>query len=724
MYTISEALDIEPKLKAAINSDPTIKELITQARSLEGLTRHAGMHAAGVVISEGPLWDHVPCFKNNDIIVTQFAKDEVEAAGLVKFDFLGLKTLTVIDIAQRHVNNRPDLDARGPLDAQHVPLDDPRTFELLQSGDTTGVFQLESSGMQQLFKDLRPTSFEDIIAAVALYRPGPLGTGMVKDFVDCKHGRKPIAKMHDLVDEMLRPTYGVIVYQEQVMQIAQRLAGYTLGGADVLRRAMGKKKPEEMAKQRGIFIEGSLNNGVAREDAERIFALLEFFAGYGFNKSHSAAYALLTYQTAYLKAHFPVEFLCALLTADRDKTDKVVRIIAEGRAWGVEILPPEINQSNVNFTVVYSDAAKVAAARKKAKAKGRGRGRRRIRDPLMPKIRFGLGAVRGVGESALEALLEARAKGPFDDLFDVATRVDIKRLNRGVLEALTQCGAFDESLAKRGISRARAYSSVNRVIERGRSASRDRASGQKTMFGMFQQQSTPQAITTLDYVERQPWDLRETLRREKESLGFYVSGHPLDRYGVELRRFDVAEAGSLSSKAPWSRVRVAGTVEGYRERTFRSGGKLAFFVLEDLTGGIEAKARERQLNEYGELITSGEPVLISGKLQFPMQDDGDSDAEQKPTLLVDEVVLLSAVIAAETRAVSLRLPVEEVPREIMLQLAEVLRTAPGHCPVQLVLETENGAAAVLSLPGLRVAPNDALLSGLERLFGRNVAELR
>ncbi|HHH10504.1 MAG TPA: DNA polymerase III subunit alpha, partial [Sorangium sp.] len=459
----------------------------------------------------------------------------------------------------------------------------------------------------------------------------------------------------------------------------------------------------------------------------RIFALLEFFAGYGFNKSHSAAYALITYQTAYLKAHFPVEFLCALLTADRDKTDKVVRIIAEGRAWGVEILPPEINQSNVDFTVVYSDPAEVLAARKKAKAADSAapsRARRRIRDPLMPKIRFGLGAVRGVGESALEALLEARAAGPFDDLFDVATRVDVKRLNRGVLEALTQCGAFDEALKKRGISRARAYSSVDRVIERGRSASRDRANGQTNLFGLFQQQSTPQATTSLDYVDRQPWDQRETLRREKESLGFYVSGHPLDRYGIDLRRFDVAAAHSLAAMSPWSRVRVAGTVEGYRERTFRSGGKLAFFVLEDLSGGIEAKARERQLNQYGDIITSGEPVLISGKLQFPMQDDDDSDSERQPTLLVDEVVLLSEVIAAETRSVSLRLTVEQAPREVLVQLAEVLRATPGRCPVQLVLTMPTGAEAVLSLGGLRVAPNDALLSALERLFGRNVAELR
>jgi len=731
MYTISEALEIEPKLKAVIETDPTVRELISQAQRLEGLTRHAGMHAAGVVISEGPLWQHVPCFKNNDVIVTQFAKDEVEAAGLVKFDFLGLKTLTVIDIAQRLINERPDL-AEGPrLDIQRVPLNDGKTFALLQSGETTGVFQLESSGMQQLFKDLRPDAFEDIVAAVALYRPGPLGTGMVKDFVDCKHRRKPVAKMHKLVDDILQPTYGVIVYQEQVMQIAQRLAGYSLGGADLLRRAMGKKKPEEMAKQRGLFVDGSLNNGVLREDAERIFDLLEFFAGYGFNKSHSAAYALLTYQTAYLKAHYPVEFLCALLTADRDKTDKVVRIIAEGRAWGVEILPPEINESKIDFTVVYAEAGQQEGkpATPKQASKRRKQRHARAKDPLDPKIRFGLGAVRGVGASALELLLEARADGAFEDLFDLAQRVDLRRFNRGVLEALVQCGAFDASLDRFGLTRSRAAASVDRVIERGRAASRDRECGQTSLFGLFQQ-AQPQGTDPspdADYVKCEPWDLRETLRREKESLGFYVSGHPLDRYGVELHRFDVAESRALPAMDPWSKVRVAGTVEGYRERIFRSGGKIAFFVLEDLGGGVEVKVREKQLARCGEVLTSGEPVLINGKLQFPHSDDDDqSDSgPRQPTLLLDEAVLLSEIIRSETRSVIIRLSSDSAQRGKLLKLRKVLEASPGSCPVQLIIRTDDGAEALLGLgQALRVEPRDAMLASLERLFGTNVTELR
>jgi DNA polymerase-3 subunit alpha len=722
MYTIGEALEIEPKLKATVETDPTIAELITQARRLENLTRHAGMHAAGVVISEGPLWHHVPCFKNGELIVTQFAKDEVEAAGLVKFDFLGLKTLTVIDIAERLVNERPDVVAGSKaLVMSQVPLDDGKTFALLQSGDTTGVFQLESSGMQQLFKDLKPTTFEDIVAAVALYRPGPLGTGMVKDFVDCKHGRKPIAKMHELVDDILKPTYGVIVYQEQVMQIAQRLAGYTLGGADLLRRAMGKKKPEEMAKQKSTFIDGAVGQGVAKDAAEHIFGLLEFFAGYGFNKSHSAAYALLTYQTAWLKAHYPVEFLCALLTADRDKTDKVVRIIAEGRAWGVTILPPEINESKTDFTVVYGGQAPRAGAGDKGKA----RGRRRIDDKLQPKIRFGLGAVRGVGESALEALLAARADGPFDDLFDLAQRVDATRLNRSVIEALVQCGALDASLQQRGLTRARAFHSIDRVLARGKAASRDRECGQQNLFGLFQQSAAPASVES-EYAQAEPWDLGETLKREKEALGFYVSGHPLDRYGVELRRFEVRAVRDLAGMDPWARVRVAGTVEGYRERLFKSGDKIAFFTLEDLSGGIEVKVRGRQLDAAGPILTAGEPVIVNGKVQFPWTEDGaDDSGPREPTLLLDEVQLLSEAIRNETKKVDIRLVSAQTDRKKLERLADVLRGAPGSCPVQLIIETEEGAEAVLSLSAdMRVEPNDAMLASLERIFGHGVAELR
>ncbi len=737
-YTIAEALEVEPKLRAVRETDPTVRELLTQAQKLEGLTRHAGMHAAGVVISEGPLWTHVPCFKNGDILVAQYAKDEVEAAGLVKFDFLGLKTLTVIDIAERLVNARPDRAGR-PLSVAKVPLDDGKTFGLLQSGETTGVFQLESSGMQKLFKQMRPDRFDDIVAAVALYRPGPLDTGMVPDYINCKHGRQPIKKLHELVDDVVAPTYGVIVYQEQVMQIAQRLAGYSLGGADVLRRAMGKKKPEEMAKQRGVFVAGAVAKGVVREEAAKIFELLEFFAGYGFNKSHSAAYALLTYHTAYLKAHYPVEFLCALLTADRDKNEKVVRIIAEGRAWGVEILPPEINESNIDFTVVYAKPEERAARKDDGKPKQDRARHARVRDPFDPKIRFGLGAIRGVGEAALETVFEARKQGPFKDLFDLAERVDARKLNRAVLEALVYSGTFDASLAQRGLGRARAIASIDRALERGKSAARDRECGQRNIFELLlaQRPSEPgpsparggagngvASGSDVDYVAAETWDLRETLKREKEALGFYVSGHPLDRYGAELKRFQVTPTRDLYALDDWAKVRTAGTVENYRERVFKGGGgKVAFFLLEDLSGGIEVKVRDNQIDRFGDLLAKGDPVLVSGKLQFPMAEEG-TEADRVPMLLLDEASPLADAIRAETRGVSIRLRADGLDRAQLERLMAVLRASPGACPVQVVIRTDDGDA-VLSVPrDLKVEPSDAMLASLERLFGANVAELR
>jgi len=728
MYTIPEALDIEPKLKALYESDPTVREVLTQGQKLEGLTRHAGMHAAGIVISEGPLWDHVPCFKNGESLVTQYYKDDVEAAGLVKFDFLGLKTLTVVDIAVRLIRARPDQKDKSEdeaFDIAKIPMNENvpevvETFQLLQSGDTTGVFQLESSGMQQLFKDLRPTTFEDIIAAVALYRPGPLGTGMVKDFVDCKHGRKPIATMHQLVDDLLKPTYGVIVYQEQVMQIAQQLAGYTLGGADLLRRAMGKKKPEEMAKQKQTFVDGSVTNGVSADDAERIFALLEFFAGYGFNKSHSAAYALITYQTAFLKARYPVEFLCALMSADRDKIDKVVRIIAEGRAWGVEILPPDINESQIDFSVIYSAPATNGSPKNKK--------RTRVKDHLEPKIRFGLGALRGVGESALEAILDVRQSGgPFMDLFDFAQRIDPKRVNKGVLESLVQSGAFDATLSPKGISRARAFAALDQALERSRSASKDRERGQTSLFGLFAK-AGPVVEQKLDeYPQCEPWDLRDMLVREKQSLGFYVSGHPLDRYGAELGRFEVVPTSALAAKDSWAKVRVAGMVEGYREKIIKGGGKLAFFHLEDTSGRVEVKVRDKQIEAYGEVLRGTEPVLVSGKVSFPQVEEGEEEqaGPRDPTLMLDEVVILADAIRSETKNVRIRLSARKVTRDHIGRLRGVLQSSPGGCPVQLLIQLDDGAEAVLALGrDLNVSPSDMMLASLEKLFGEKVAELR
>ncbi len=725
-YTISESLEIEPKLKGMYDSEPRIKELLDQARKLEGLTRHAGKHAAGIVISEGPLWDHVPVFKDDKsgALVTQYYKDDVEQAGLVKFDFLGLKTLTVLDIAVRLVNARPDYVREGKkLDLDRIPLDDKLTYKLLGSGETKGVFQLESDGMQRLFTSLKADNFEDIVAAVALYRPGPMGAGMHEDFVKRKHGQQVIASLHPLIDELLKPTYGVIVYQEQVMQIAQMLAGYSLGGADLLRRAMGKKKPEEMAKQKSIFVEGATAKGVTQEDAERIFGLLEYFAGYGFNKSHSAAYALITYQTAWLKAHYPVELLCGILTSDKDRIEKVVRTIADARAIGITVLPPDVNESDTDFKVVYTHPQGGRPVRRSE----------RIKDALGPQIRFGLGAVRGLGGAALEAVFEARTEGPFRDLFDLASRVDAKRVNKAVFEALVQCGAFDSTLQERGVTRARAFASVDIAMERSRSASRDRDAGQTNMFGMFDAAPKAAAASSAgDYPEVEAWDRREMLVRERQSLGFYVSGHPLERYAkgeAGLQKVGATPLSECAKMDDWAVVKIAGMVEGYRERIFKDGGgKMAFFELEDLTGRVNVKMRAREIDQYAHLLTSGDPELIEGKVSFPRRDEDEPEEQEgprEPTIMLNVVRPLSEAVRADTRSIAIRVRAERTRPADLGSLSKVLGAAKGPCPVALYVNFPDGAEALLTLgEGWRVEVNDALLSGLERIFGEQVAELR
>jgi DNA polymerase III subunit alpha len=459
--TLKKALETEPRLKEARKADSRIDELLRYAERLENLNRHAGMHAAGVVIGNRPLWEYVPVFKGSDDqaaqLVSQFDMKFVEQCGLVKFDFLGLKTLTVIDTAVKIINKRPDI--KDPLNISAIPLDDPAVYKLISSGNTWGVFQLESSGFQELLRRLLPDCFEDIVAAVALYRPGPLEGGMVDQFIECKHGRKEIVYMHESLEPVLKETYGVIVYQEQVMQAAQILSGFSLGQADIMRRAMGKKKVEEMAKQRLKFVAGAEARGIDASKASEIFDLIDKFAGYGFNKSHSAAYALVTYQTAWLKTHYPVEFQAALLTCDREDTDKVVKYIQAGRGASVQTLPPDVNKSDVAFSVLYPT------------------------DGSIPKIVFGLGAIKGVGDAALVSILEAREAGPFTDIFDFTGRVDLAKVNRGVMEALIRAGAFDPTVAGMDVNRGQIFGMLDTAIERGKAAQRDRESGQISLFG-------------------------------------------------------------------------------------------------------------------------------------------------------------------------------------------------------------------------------------------------
>jgi DNA polymerase-3 subunit alpha len=724
--SIADAMQQEAKLKAMYNEDPQIRELLDTGMALEDLNRHAGMHAAGIVISEGPLWDHVPVFcPEEGVYVTQYHKDDVEYAGLVKFDFLGLKTLTVIDIAVRLIDRRPDRE--GKFDLSVLALDDLATYSLLSSGETTNVFQLESSGMQGLFKKLRPDTFEDIVAAVALYRPGPLGTGMVDDFVQRKHGRIKVAYPDPCLEPVLRDTYGVIVYQEQVMQIARVMAGYSLGGADLLRRAMGKKKAEEMAKQRATFISGSEANGHTAKAAETVFDLVDFFAGYGFNKSHSAAYALITYQTAYLKAHFPVEFVCATLSADKDKTDKVVRTVAEARSMGVTVLPPDVNQSEIDFAVVYDPKEHAPGARPGRPVSMGGT----LRDKAQPKIRFGLGGVKGIGQSALEAVFEARTvegkKDPFEDLFDFTARVDLRRVNKGVVEALVQSGAFDAAHEVIGVTRAQAFGAIEMALERGKRVAAEKASGQTSLFGLLDasSRSSVEKTSSAAFPAAEPWDLKELLFRERSALGFYVSGHPLDRYKEEITRFCNATTASLGDMSDGAEVRVGGTVEGFRERPTKSGGKIAFFALEDAKGRVEVIVRDRQLEGAREALQSGEPVYVEATLRFEEdanRDDGDSAKE--PKLILDSVRLLSAALREKTRSVRVRVFVEKIDGKKLRALRDTLMVHPGPCPVSLELKSIERWTVSVADTGIKVEPSESLLANLERLFGEKVVELR
>ncbi|MCC6214003.1 MAG: DNA polymerase III subunit alpha [Polyangiaceae bacterium] len=719
--TIEQALEQEPKLADLRGSDARVSELLERATKLEGLTRHAGMHAAGVVISEGPLDQHVPCFGADGALVTQYDKDDVELAGLVKFDFLGLRTLTLVDIAVRLVNARPDR-ADSPLDLSTLALDDRETYALIGTGETKGVFQLESQGMQEkVLRPLRPDCFEDVVAAVALYRPGPLGTGMISDFINGKHGRKPTRKLHPAVDGVLAPTYGVPVYQEQVMQIAQRLSGYTLGGADLLRRAMGKKKQKEMDEQKARFIAGAEERGADPAQAAAIFEEIRGFAEYGFNKSHSAAYAVITYQTAYLKAHYPTEFFAATMTADRDKIEKVVRTIAEARAWGVVVLGPDINASEIDFTVDYAHPD----------GRGPARGPGKLRDRYAPRIRFGLGALRGVGAAALESVFAARSEGgAFKDLFDFADRIDPKRINRGVLESLIQGGAFDAVHEPLGVDRARALAAVERALERARSASRDRERGQSTLFGLFDAARGSggverSRVTADEFPAAEPWDRLQRLRRERQALGCFVSGHPLDRYGSVLAQLGTVSTADLAGCKPWSPVTLAGVAEGYSEKLFKNAGdRVGLFELEDKSGRVPARLKGGALDAGGPLLASGELVLVRGKVGFPRTDDAEEATDPTPTLHVDSVEPLSVAAAAVARSLGLRLDAERIDAADLAALAGTLRDAPGGCAVELTLALPAGASATLVVDGMRVSPTDDVLSRLERRFGDTSAELR
>ena len=696
--TIEKALEVEPKLTQIQEQKPIFRSIIEYARALEGLTRSTGMHAAGVVIGEKPLWEYVPlCRGQNGELVTQFAKDEVEQAGLIKFDFLGLTTLTVISNAVKLINR-----GRAPeeqLDIALLPLDDKKTYQLISSGDTAGIFQMESSGFTEMVKKLKPNVFEEIIAAGALYRPGPLDSGMVEVFINRKHGRERVSFPHPRLEPILRDTYGVIVYQEQVMQIAQVLGGYSLGRADLLRRAMGKKKADVMAKERSGFVEGCVKNGVDTKTANEIFDLMEKFAEYGFNKSHSAAYGLITYQTAWLKTHHPVEFMAALLTSEKDNTDKVVAHIAEARGDGITVLPPDVNDSDLAFGV--------GADPKKAGKK---------------LIRFGLGAIKGVGENSIEGIIAARSK-PFGGLFDFCSRIDTKKINRKTLEALVAAGAFDFT----GKTRKALWDAIEPALAQGSAAQKDRESGQFGLFGGPQRGAEPSAPEERVF-GKDEWSERERLVKEKEALGFYITGHPLARYADDVKRYATHTCASLANAKGFEKVAVGGIVTGYRERLTKTGKKIGFAVLEDLTGTRDMVLYEDVLQRFEELLKGDDPVLVRGVVRlaekFGAEAQQEAASEPTPEIKVDEVSRLSEVRAAKATRVELKMPVDAATPERLTELKSLFGKHPGTCSASLVLVQPGTAETRIALKATRIAPDDDLFAAVDRLFGQKVCQVR
>lgn len=673
--TLKEAIEQEPQIKALIDKDPKVKELIKICLALEGLTRHASTHAAGVVVTPEELSEYLPLYVDpkSGGQVTQFPMKYVEEIGLVKFDFLGLKTLTVIENAVRLIR-----EGKNPeFDLKLVHDDDKETYDLLSRGETTGVFQLESSGMKEYLVKLKPSCFEDLIAMVALYRPGPLGSGMVDSFIKRKHGVEQFKYDFPQLEPILKDTYGVIVYQEQVMLIAQNLANYSLGGADLLRRAMGKKKPEEMAKQKQIFLKGANENKLNPKKAEAVFDLMEKFAAYGFNKSHSAAYALIAYQTAYLKAHYPVEFMAALLTEDMENTDKVIKNISEVRSMDIEVQPPDINASDRSFTV-SSEA-----------------------------MRFGLGAVKGVGSAALDSILLVRKEKPFNSLQDFCERVDLRKVNKKVVEALIKCGAFDTL----GGRRAQFFSGLEDAMDIAQRLQKEQESGQESLFGSSEIRSVGgNSYGHLPEVDE--WDEKTLLSNEKESLGFYVTGHPLDRYSDSIKRFTTCEASELNERTDKETVRVCGIVSGVKELITKKGDRMAFVSLEDLSGSVELVVFPEVYAASMELIKGEEPLLVTGELDV---------GEEACKILASEVVLLKEIKETMAKTIHIRLTTPGLEERQMRQLKGIVQRYRGGCDVRLHIVIPNRSETVIMLPeSMKMAASDEAMADAEALFGYNV----
>jgi DNA polymerase III subunit alpha len=698
--TLDKALVESEELKERYDEDEEVKELIDLARSLEGVARNAGKHAGGVVISPSDLNDFTPiyCEESGSGLVTQFDKDDVEAVGLVKFDFLGLRTLTIIDWAVKMINPQRQVEGLPPLLIEKIDLNDKQTFALLQASQTTAIFQLESSGMKELIAKLKPDSFEDIVALVALYRPGPLESGMVDNFIDRKHGREPLSfpdakYQHDSLKPILEPTYGVILYQEQVMQIAQVLAGYSLGGADMLRRAMGKKKPEEMAKQRSVFAEGAKKSGVDATLAMKIFDLVEKFAGYGFNKSHSAAYALVSYQTAWLKAHYPAPFMAAVLSADMENTDKVVTLIEECREMKLKVYPPSINHSHYRFRVTHRETTAASAQE--------------------GDVVYGLGAIKGVGEAAISGIIEERVHaGPYHDLFEFCRRVDLRKANKRVLESLIRAGALDEIAPNKPAQpswegRSTLAESLPSAMRAAEQYVRDRERGQGDLFGSAEEPDTAVAIS---YQQAKPWSEDGRLIGERDTLGLYLTGHPIDQYEEELSHMISQRMNRLSPDRD-KLVTLAGLMISMRVVKTRSGKPLAILMLDDRTGRIEMTLFAESYEKYRHLLEKDAILVVRGTVS---EDDYSGGLRMN----IEELWSLDGARAVYMKRLVLRLDKGQLSGSGIQELSNQLSPfCEGHCPIRIHYRQPGLVAQIDLGKAWQVLPGESLLRRLKGVLG-------
>ena len=676
---IEQALKDSPQLQQAYDSEPQVRELIDIARKLEGLVRNSGVHAAGVVISPQPLTELVPLHKTkNDEIVTAFDMKAVEKIGLLKMDFLGLTTLTILDDALRLIDQ-----SRGEkLDLLALRLTDTVTYEkVFHTGLTSGVFQFESQGMRDVLRRYQPTTVEDLTALNALYRPGPIQGGMIDDFIERKHGRRKVEYELPELEEILKETLGVIVYQEQVMQIANRLAGYSLGEADLLRRAIGKKNPEEMAKQSDRFVKGAVERGFPEKKIVRIFDLMEQFAGYGFNKSHSAAYALLAFQTAYLKTHYPVEFMAALLTSQAGSTDEVVKYINECREMGIPVEPPDINFSDANFT------------------------------PHGNAIRFGLSAVKNVGRTAIDSILQARKGiGKFSSIFEFCEKVDLRLLNKRVLQSLVKSGAMDAFG-----TRAQLMSGLDKAIERAQKTQRDAEMGQHGLFGVFQSEM-PQAEDRLPDVP--DWDEHQRLASEKEILGFFITGHPMEKYRdklLDLNALDTAAVCAMKQGTGKDEIKAAGIITGVRVVKSRKGDLYAQAVLEDMAGSVEVIVFPEAYRRLADKLKMEVPVLVHGSVRV---EEGAS-----PKLAISMIQSLDEAKPKLPRSVRIRLPLDVACPETVDALHNLFRERKGEAKVLFNLERPGDFMVVMEADGYNVQADRVFISRAEELCGRGSVQV-